>query len=99
MSKSRKITSKNPKDVAKALGLTNADALEWEVRHTVTQRIIEVVNKKELTITQVAKDSGTSRARVTRILKNDNLGISLDVLLRVLAATGQKIELSFKKVA
>lgn len=58
-----------------------------------------MVNKKELTITQVAQDSGTSRARITRILKNDNLGISLDVLLRVLAATGQKIELSFKKVA
>lgn len=36
MSKSKKITSKTPKDFAKALGLTNVDAVEWEVRHTVT---------------------------------------------------------------
>lgn len=91
--------SKNPQELANALGLTPADALEWEVRHLVTQRIIEVFKASSLTITKLAKDSGTSRARITNILKADCYGISLDVLFRVLGATGQQVHLSFKKTA
>ena len=91
--------SKTAGELAKALGLTPADALEWEVRHSINQKIIESVKKTKTTITELAKRSGTSRARVTRILKGDNLGISIDVLLRVLGACGQTIKLSFKKVA
>lgn len=91
--------SKNPKELAKDLGLSPADALEWEVRHSVTKKIIESTKNTKMTVTEVAKKSGTSRARVTRILKGDSLGISIDVLLRVLGACGQTLKLSFKKVA
>ena len=91
--------SKNSRELAKDLGLSPADALEWEVRHSITIKIIESANNTKVTVTELAKKSGTSRARVTRILKGDSLGISIDVLLRVLGASGQTLKLSFKKVA
>jgi transcriptional regulator with XRE-family HTH domain len=91
--------SKTAKELAKALGLTPADALEWEVRYAISQKIIKSVKKTKITITDLAKSSGTSRARITRILKGDSLGISIDVLLRVLGACGQTIKLSFKKAS
>ena len=91
--------TKTSKDLAMALGLTNADAVEWEVRHSITQKIIDTVDKKSLTVTEVAKNAGTSRARITKILKGDSLGISIDVLIKVVASLGQKIKIDFKKVA
>lgn len=98
MSKKSK-TTKTSKDLAMALGLSNADAVEWEVRHSITQKIIDTVNKKSLTVTEVAKNAGTSRARITKILKGDSLGISIDVLIKIVASLGQTIKIDFKKVA
>ena len=91
--------SKTPQDLAKDLGLSPADTLEWEVRYAIGQKIIESFENAKLSITDLAKNSGTSRARVTRLLKGDSLGMSIDVLLRVLGACGQTIKLSFKKAA
>ena len=99
MKKNNKVINKTPNDLAKSLGLSSSDALEWEVRHSITKKIVDIVAKKSLTVTQLAKDSGTSRGRVTKILKEDTFGISLDVLFRVLGATGQTVKLSYKKVA
>ncbi len=99
MKKNNIVISKNANDIASALGLTSSDALEWEVRRSVTKKIIATNLKKSFTVTQLAKDAGTSRARVTRILKDDTLGISLDVLFRVLGACGQKVKLSFQSVS
>ena len=99
MKKTKTIKNKTPNDLAKSMGLTSSDATEWEVRHSVTKKIIDTVEKKSLSVTQIAKDAGTSRGRVTKILKDDTYGISLDVLFRVLGAIGQKVKLSYKKVA
>ncbi|MCY4523966.1 MAG: XRE family transcriptional regulator [Halobacteriovoraceae bacterium] len=93
------ITTKTSNDLAKALGLSESDAVEWDVRQSLTEQIIQMVKKKSLTVTQLAQYSQTSRARITKILKGDTTGISIDVLLRVLVATGQKVTLSYKKIA
>lgn len=92
-------TTKTSKDLASALGLSNMDAVEWEVRHSITQKIIDTINRKKLTVTEVAKNAGTSRARITKILKGDSLGISIDVLIKIVASLGQTIKINFKKVA
>lgn len=99
MKKTNKIVNKNAKELAKSLGLSALDAIEWEVRFMITNKIIESANETELTITDIAKLSGTSRARITKILKNDTFGISLDVLVRVLGSLGEEVKISFKKAA
>ena len=99
MKKTKSIINKTPNDLAKSMGLNYSDAIEWEVRHSVTKKIIATVEKKDLSVTQIAKEAGTSRGRVTKILKDDTYGISLDVLFRVLGAVGQKVKLSYRKAA
>ena len=99
MKKNNIVVSKTSKDIAKALGLTPAHAVEWEVRNTITNKIIEKAKQEEMSAAKIAKESGTSRARVTKILKGDTFGISLDVLIRVLGAVGQEVRISFKKAA
>jgi predicted XRE-type DNA-binding protein len=99
MRKTNKAVSRTSKDLAMALGLSPLDAVEWQVRYEITKKIIEIVEKSSMSITEIANCSGTSRARITKILKNDTTGISLDILVRILAALGTEIKISFKKVA
>ncbi|MBT4792730.1 MAG: XRE family transcriptional regulator [Halobacteriovoraceae bacterium] len=99
MKKTKTIINKTADDLAESLGLNSSDALEWEVRYSITKKIIDTAKKQDLSVTQLAKDAGTSRGRITKILKDDTFGISLDVLLRVLGATGQKVKLSYLKAA
>ena len=99
MKKKNKLIAHNPKELAESLGLGPLDAIEWEVRHVITSKIVESAEKSEMTVTEIAKKSGTSRGRVTKILKNDTYGISLDVLVRVLGALGEEMKISFRKAA
>ncbi len=95
----RKVISKNAKELAVAMGMDASAAVEWEMRHSLTQKIIDTVKKNRFPVTLVASRSKTSRARVTRILKGDSQGISIDVLLRMLGAVGQKVKVTFRKAA
>jgi len=90
-----RIIAKNPQELVEILGLDSSVALEWEVRREVSTQIVNNFKTMKLKITPIAKRAETSRARITRILKGDTQGISLDVLLRVLGATGQRIEIKF----
>ena len=97
--KKNNVVTKTSFELAEELGLAPVDAMEWEVRHSLENKIAEVVKKESITVTELAKLSRTSRARITKILQGNTLGISLDVLFRVLGATGQGIKISYKKVA
>lgn len=93
------IVTRTAAELAEVLGLDPADAVEWEVRYSLTRKIIEMVKKNKLTVSAVAKNAKTSRARVTQVLKGDSQGISIDVLLRILGAVGQSITIQYKKAA
>jgi hypothetical protein len=99
MKKNKVIVTKNSKELAATLGLSRLDAIEWEVRLMITNKIISSAERSDLTVTDIAKIAGTSRSRITKILKNDTHGISLDVLVRVLGALGEQMRISFKKAA
>jgi predicted XRE-type DNA-binding protein len=99
MKKNKVIVNKNSKELAATLGVSPLDAIEWEVRLMITNKIISSAERSDLTVTVIAKIAGTSRARITKILKNDTHGISLDVLVRVLGALGEEMKISFKKAA
>ncbi len=99
MKRNKTVVTETSRDLAQILGLSESDAVEWDVRQSLTEKIIDTFKTKRLTVTGLAKDSRTSRARITRILKGDTWGISLDVLFRVLGAVGQRAEIRYKKVA
>lgn len=99
MKKIKPVAARNAKELAKTLGLTPADGVEIEVRSDLNDKIIEVVNERGLTHSQVAKLSHTSRTRVTAILNRNTHDISTDLMLRTLASLGVYARLQFKKAA
>lgn len=86
-------------ELAELLGLPPMFGIELEVRSAVLEKIAEVVKKSGLTHAQVAKLSGTSRTRVTAILNHGTVGVSTDLLLRILGRLGYRATIRFSKAA
>jgi len=99
MKKRASITARNARELAEALGLTPADAVEMEVRTTLNDKIIDVVDHLRLAHAEVAKLCGTSRSRVTAILNRNTQDVSTDLLLRILARLGYRAKISFSRAA
>ena len=96
MKKTKKvIKTKSAQELAEALNLDASVAVEWELRYQITERIITKFNEGEHTVAALARRTETSRARITNILKRETIGISLDVLSRVLGALGQTVIIKF----
>lgn len=97
--KSKKIVTRDAYELAEALGLTSADAVEMQIRHSLNVKIIETVKKKKLTHAQVATLAKTSRTRITAILNHNTKDVSTDLMLRILGVLGVHSEISFSKAA
>lgn len=99
MKKTKTITAHSAADLARALELSPADAVQIELRSALNSKIAEIVHRKGLTHAQVARLAGTSRTRVTAILNRNTKDISTDLLLRVLYSLGYRAKISFKRAA
>jgi predicted XRE-type DNA-binding protein len=97
--KSKAVVANNAFELADALGLTPADAVEIEVRSALNDKIVDIVKKLGLTHVQVAKLAETSRTRITAILNRNTQEVSTDLLLRILARLGYRAKISFSKAA
>jgi predicted XRE-type DNA-binding protein len=98
MPKVKATIARTPEALAKALGLSAADAKEWQVQYALLRRLKEIVQKENITHADLAKRAGTSRTRVTTIL-NDNLEhVSSDLLIRILGSLGYRVRISVSRV-
>ena len=99
-SKARKlVTVRTAEALGRALGLSTADTAEMEFRSDLTVSLAKIIQSGRLTHAEIAKGAGTSRTRVTAIANGNTQGVSTDVLIRVLAATGYRAEVRVKKSA
>ena len=102
MAKSRpqkNVTVRTAEELGRALRLSAADTAEMEFRSELTVSLAKLIQGGRLTHAEIAKGAGTSRTRVTAIANGNTHGVSTDVLIRVLAATGHRAEVRVKKAA
>ena len=95
----KSVTVRTAEDLGRALGLSMADTAEIEFRSELTVALAKIIQAGRLTHADIAKGAGTSRTRVTAIANGNTHGVSTDVLIRVLAATGYRAEIRVKKAA
>jgi predicted XRE-type DNA-binding protein len=86
-------------ELAHFLGLPESEALDIEIRSDLNTKIINTVQKKNLTHEQVSKLAGTSRTRVTAVMNRNTMDISTDLMLRILGALGIRAKLVFPKAS
>ena len=92
-------TTSTAEELGQAFGLSAADTAEMEFRSDLTVALSKIIQAGRLTHAEIAKNAGTSRTRVTAIANGNTHGISTDVLIRVLAATGHRAVIRVKQSA
>jgi predicted XRE-type DNA-binding protein len=93
------IRVRSEQEMGKALGLSPAETGEMEFRSELTCALAKIIQTLGLTHAAIAKKARTSRTRVTAIANGNTQGMSTDLLIRVLSATGHRAELRVRKVA
>ena len=99
MKRIKPIVARNAGELATALGLPSSAGVEFEVRHALNSKIIEVVEKRGLTHAEAAKLAQTSRTRLTAIMNRNCEQVSIDLMLRILGALGVSAKISFGRAA
>ncbi len=98
MSRVKPTVAGTPEALAEALGLSTADAKEWQVQYALLKRLKEIVRKRKITHAEIAERAGTSRTRVTAILNEKLDNVSSDLLIRILGALGYRVRVTVSKV-
>ncbi len=98
MSRVKPTVARTPEALAKALGLSAADAKEWQVQYALLKRLKEIVGRRKITHAEIAERAGTSRTRVTAILNDKLDNVSSDLLIRILGSLGYKVTVTVSRV-
>ncbi|MNL45666.1 helix-turn-helix protein [compost metagenome] len=85
--------SKQAKELAADLGLSDAEAVVMELKSQLYQQASKSILKSKLTHEEVAKKIGTSRARITRIANLGENSLSMELLVKIIVALENKIPL------
>jgi predicted XRE-type DNA-binding protein len=99
MTAKRMLRAVDSKELAEILSLSNADRAAIEVQLELAARIGVEVRRTGMTHARLAQLAATSRPRVTSILNGNLDGVSTDLLLRILAALGVRVQLKFHRAA
>ena len=99
MSTKKALTARNPRELADVLGISTADRAVIEVQIELAEQIALEMRRAGVTHVRLARLAGTSRPRLTAILNGNLDGVSTDLLLRILAALGVRVQIRFHRAA
>jgi predicted XRE-type DNA-binding protein len=85
--------SKQAKQLAADLNLTDAEAAVMELRAQLYQQAAKSIGKSKLTHEDIAKKLGTSRARITRIANLGENSLSMELLIKIIVTLDHKVPL------
>ena len=95
--RTKTVTAETPEALAKALGLPGLAAQEWQLQLALLKRLRQAVQDEALTHAEVAQRAGSSRTRVTAILRGNLENVSTGLLIRLLGALGYRVRLSVSR--
>jgi predicted XRE-type DNA-binding protein len=91
----KSIVARDPVTLARALGLSEADAVQMSLRRQLNDKIIQAVKRSGLSHAEVATAAKMSRTRLTAILNRNTDHVSTELMLRILAALGYRPKITF----
>ena len=76
--------SKEAKQLAKDLGMSETHAYMWELKAKLYMKSAGLIKESDLTHEQIAKKVGTSRSRINRISRLGETNVSMETLLTII---------------
>jgi predicted XRE-type DNA-binding protein len=99
MSTKKSVVARSSRELANVLGLSEADRAAIEIQLELAEQIALELRRTGMTQAYLARLARTSRPRLTAILNGNLDGVSTDLLLRVLAALGVRVQMRFHRAA
>lgn len=93
MKKNKPVIINNSKELATALGLSTADHDYMVYKAELSEIAIKAIEKSKISVTELVQRSGLSRSKVSALKNGAIAGISIDLMIRVIAATGTRLKL------
>lgn len=90
--------ARTAQQLTRLLNLSDEDAVEIDLRVELNDKIIAVVKRRRLTHAAVAELAHTSRTKITALLNRNTRHISTSITIRVLAALGIRVKVSFSTI-
>lgn len=86
--------TKNVKELSSALGIEHeCDIALVEYKAQLSQMAVKAILNSELTVNEIVECSGVARSKVSAIKNGSLAGISCDLFMKVISATGAKLTL------
>jgi len=85
--------AKTPRAIAWLLGLSEGEAALMEYKADISRIAIKSIEESGLSVSELVKKSGVSRSKVSAIKNGATASVSIDLLFKIIAATGTKLEI------
>ncbi|MCX6106365.1 MAG: XRE family transcriptional regulator [Proteobacteria bacterium] len=83
--------NRTAQQIGEALGLSEGDIALMEYKADLSRIAVKSIAASEMTVNEIVEKSGVSRSKVSAVKNGATIGVSIDLLLRIIAATGTRI--------
>ena len=83
--------NRSAQQIGEALGLSEGDIALMEYKADLSRIAVKSIAASEMTVNEIVEKSGVSRSKVSAVKNGATIGVSIDLLLRIIAATGTRI--------
>ena len=83
--------NRSAQQIGEALGLSEGDIALMEYKADLSRIAVKSIAVSEMTVNEIVEKSGASRSKVSAVKNGATIGVSIDLLLRIIAATGTRI--------
>ncbi len=89
----------NPASLAEDLGISESRSMEAVVKAELISAVLREVERAGITHAELAKRSGLGRSTVTGVLSGSLQRVTIDRILRLVAAAGLEAHVKVKRAA
>lgn len=84
--------AKNPRELASLLGLEQEGAAAFiQYKAQLSQMAVKAIENSGLAVNEIVKRSGVARSKVSAIKNGALAGISCDLFIKIISATGSRL--------
>jgi predicted XRE-type DNA-binding protein len=87
----KKPINRAAKHLGEMLDLSESDIALMEYKADLSRIAVKSIAASQMSVNEIVEKSGVSRSKVSAIKNGATINVSIDLLLRIIAATGTKI--------
>ena len=85
--------ARNSEEIGDLLGLNSSEKALMKHKAEITKIAIKAIEESEMPVNEIVRLSGVARSKVSAVKNGATVSVSIDLLIKIIAATGTKISI------